>query len=81
VRKFLRVQIAAVRVLEQLKWPQTITVEEHYKEGETTCKEISKKIEASDQPHASAVSTLGKDPQHPLNRKPDGPQGWSDVLN
>jgi hypothetical protein len=27
--------------------------------------------EISDQPHASAASTLGKDPQHPLNRRPD----------
>jgi len=34
-----------------------------------------------DQPHASATSTLGKDPQHPLNRRQDAPQGWSDVLD
>jgi len=27
----------------------------------------------SDQPHASAASTLGKDPQHPLKRRPDVP--------
>jgi len=35
----------------------------------------------SDQPHASAASMLGKDPQHLRKRRPDGPQGWSDVLD
>jgi hypothetical protein len=30
--------------------------------------------QVSDQPHASAASTLGKDPQHPLNRRPDVPR-------
>jgi hypothetical protein len=31
-------------------------------------------MEISDQPHASAASMLGKDPQHPLNRRPDIPR-------
>jgi hypothetical protein len=37
-------------------------------------------IEVSDQPHTSAVSKQGKDPKHPLNKRSDGPHGWSDVL-
>ena len=37
--------------------------------------------ELSDQPQASAASTLRKDPQHPLNRRPDGPKGWSNALD
>ena len=28
----------------------------------------------SDQPHASAASTLRKDPEHPLNKRPDVPR-------
>jgi hypothetical protein len=31
-------------------------------------------IEINDKPHASAASTLGKDPQHTLNRRPDVPR-------
>jgi hypothetical protein len=27
-----------------------------------------------DQPHASAASNVGKDPQHPLNSRPDVPR-------
>jgi len=42
---------------------------------------MQQKIELSEQAHASALSMLGKDPQNFLNRRSDGPQGWSDVLN
>jgi len=31
-------------------------------------------MEKSDQPHALAASRLEKDPQHPLNRRPDVPR-------
>jgi hypothetical protein len=37
-----RVQTTAVRAIEQMKRPDTKTVDDHYTEGKPTCTEVSK---------------------------------------
>jgi hypothetical protein len=36
------VQTTVVRALEQMKWPETKTLDEHYTEGKPTCTGVSK---------------------------------------